>query len=234
MKDKLLPRKLFLTCVGVLIMGISVSASIYSGLGTDPCTCINLGISGKIGVPYWLCECIFNAILLLFPLIFSRKLIGFGTVTSMFFVGIVADMLRNTLYRAFLPARPVVWVHIVFMLAGALFLGIGASFYMAPSLGVSSYDSTPLIVKEHLPFEFRWIRVTYDVTAVIIGWLLGSAVGVGTVLVAFGLGPMIHFSPEKFKSVFCRRIPFPPGKSLFNEENVSEKFRKRFLFCNIE
>jgi uncharacterized membrane protein YczE len=196
----------------VLIMGISVSASIYSGLGTDPCTCINLGISGKIGVPYWLWQCIFNAILFLFPLIFSRKLIGFGTVVSMFFVGIVADMLRNTLYRAFLPAQPAVWVRIVFMLAGALFLGIGASFYMVPSLGVSPYDSIPLILKEHLPFEFRWIRVTYDVTAVIIGWLLGSAVGIGTVLVAFGLGPMIHFFARIIQKCFLLQDSTPAGQ----------------------
>ena len=212
MKDKLLPRKLFLTCVGVLIMGIGVSASIYSNLGTDPCTCINLGISGKTGVPYWLCQCISNAILLLFPLIFSRKLVGFGTVANMFFVGIIADTLRNTLYHSFLPAQPAIWTRIVFMLAGALILGIGASFYMVPSLGVSPYDSIPLILTEHLPFEFRWIRVAYDVTAVVIGWLLGSAVGVGTVLVAFGLGPMIHFFARKIQKRFLSSDSMPAGQ----------------------
>lgn len=207
-QDKLLPRKILLTSLGVLLMGIGVSASVYSGLGTDPCTCINLGVSRKIGMAFWQWQAIANIILLIFPLIFSRKLIGFGTVANMFFVGIIADAVRGTVYHAFLPAQPAnLEIRVCFMLAGAAVLGLGASFYMVPALGVAPYDSIPLILTEHLPFEFRWIRVAFDVTAVFIGWLLGSAVGAGTILVAFGLGPMIHYFGEKIRKKFFAQAP---------------------------
>ncbi|HEX3016592.1 MAG TPA: DUF6198 family protein [Caproicibacter sp.] len=203
LSDRLLWRKVLLTSVGIILMGIGVSASVYSGLGTDPCTCINLGISHKIGMEFWKWQCIANAIIFIIPLIFSRKMIGYGTVVNMFFVGIIADTVRGTVYHAFLPAQPAnLWVRVGFMLFGVLILGLGAAFYMIPSLGVAPYDSIPLILAEHLPIQFRWIRVAFDVTNLVIGWLLGSTIGVGTVLVAFCLGPMIHFFGEKIRKKF--------------------------------
>lgn len=214
-KDKLLPKKLSLTMIGVIIMGIAVSASVYSGLGTDPCTCINLGISHKIGMPFWLWQSIANLIIFIFPILFNRKLIGFGTVANMFFVGIIADALRSSVYHMFLPQQPASFgIRIGFMLAGVLLLCIGASFYMVAGLGVAPYDSIPLILTEHLHFRFHWIRMAYDITAVIVGWLLGSTVGIATVLIAFGLGPIIHCLGGKIKGRFLTPVPVPVGKNV--------------------
>lgn len=212
---RILPRRILLTSLGVLLMGAGVSASVYSGLGTDPCTCVNLGISRRIGMEFWKWQAVANLIVLIVPLIFSRKRIGFGTVANMFFVGIVADAMRGTVYRALLPAQPPnLGIRIAFMLAGAAILGLGASFYMVPELGVAPYDSIPLVLAEHLPFEFRWIRVAYDGTAVAAGWLLGSAVGAGTILIACGLGPMIQFFSGKIRKKFLAQLPGPAGRSV--------------------
>lgn len=192
MGDRLLWTKIALSLLGVVLIGTSVSALIYSGLGADPCSCMNLAAANLLGLPFWLFQIIINAVVLLFPLFLDRSLIGFGTVASMFLVGIIADALRASVYRFWLPAQPILALRIVFMLAGVFLLCIGAAFYTVAGLGVSAYDSIPLILTEKLNLNFRVIRIVYDMSAVAIGWALSGSIGIASILIAFGLGPMIH------------------------------------------
>ncbi len=208
--DRLLPKKFFFCTLGVVIMGFAVPAMVYSGLGADPCSCINLAIAQKTGLAFWQWSAIINSALFLFPLFLDRSLIGYGTIANMYLISIIADALRASFYRTFLPAQPsCMWVRIIFMAVGITMMGIGCAFYTVAGMGVAPYDSIPIIVSERSHINFRWVRMAYDSLFVVLSFVLGGAVGISTVLTAFFLGPVIQAVGSRIKAKYLT----PSGKS---------------------
>lgn len=212
MQKSQLLRKIFFTCIGVLMIGTGISLCVYAGYGTDPCTCLNLGISGRTGLPFWLWSLIFNALVLLLPAFLDRAMIGFGTVFNMVFCGIIADALRS-FYATFLPrtqAAPAA-LRIALLLIGTAVIYAGAAMYIIPGMGASPYDSIALLLAARTPVDFQWCRILCDASALLIGWLFGSTVGFGTVLLALSGGPLMKFFLALFRRTFFPDEPAIPG-----------------------
>lgn len=202
MKKDLIKR-VFMVCVGVFLLSYAVSLSVYANLGTDPATCLNLGISGKVHLSFGVWQLIFNCIVLVFTFIFSRHLIGIGTVINMVTIGFLVDFFNANCFWMF-PAHPNELLRIVIMAIGVVLISFGAALYIYPQLGVSPYDSVAFFLAERFHFQFRWCRIIWDVSAVLVGWLCGSVVGVGTVVTAFCIGPLI----KAFGDVLAKKFPF--------------------------
>ncbi|QEY35376.1 membrane protein [Caproiciproducens galactitolivorans] len=199
--DKTLIKRMAMVLIGTVIMTISISLSIYAGLGTDPCTCLVLGISRKLCRDFGFMLLIVNGIFLVLTFFFARNLIGFGTVINMSVIGLLVDHF-NRILSSFLPQEPELWLRLLCMALGVLILSFTAALYMYPQLGASPYDSVTLMVTKYSKKEFRWCRIACDTLSVLIGWLCGSTVGLGTVITAFCLGPFIKYFSEKLKKHF--------------------------------
>ena len=219
MKSKHLFRGVAVTVAGVALIGTGISFCVYAGYGTDPCTCLNLGVSGRTGLPFWLWSLIFNLAVLLLPVFLDRSMIGFGTVVNMTFAGIIADLLRSA-YKTFLPAAadagPV--LRVPMLLLGTVVLYLGGALYIVPELGISPYDSIALLLTAHTPVKFRWCRIAVDVTCLLLGWLLGSTIGAGTVLLALAGGPLMNFFIPRFQRTLfpdAAKSILPPGTARF-------------------
>ncbi len=200
--NKSLLKRIAMMCVGVFIMGFAISLSVYASLGTDPCTCLNLGVSGKIGMSFGTWQLLMNSTILVFTFVFSRHLIGIGTIVNMVSIGFLVDFF-NGIYAHILPSEPTILLRILFMLCSVVILAFTAALYIYPQLGVSPYDSIGFILADRTHIEFRWCRIFYDVLAVLIGYLCGSVVGVGTVITAFCMGPLIKY----FSDLIQRKFP---------------------------
>lgn len=195
-----------LVCAGVSVLGFGVSLIILANFGTDPYTCLNLGISGRLHISFGIWSSIINAAVLVFTFRFGRRMIGLGTIVNMTMVGILADVFRGLLKTVLPPALPMAG-RITLLLAGLLVFGVGVGLYIAPDFGFSPYDSVAYLLTNATHLDFRLCRIFTDCLCVLAGWLLGSTVGVGTVLTAFCTGPFIRF----FSGLFARR--FLPGLS---------------------
>ena len=195
-------KRIAMVCVGVFLMGFAISLSVYASLGTDPCTCMNLGVSAKLGISLGNWQLISNGIFLIFTLLFARHLIGFGTIVNMVAIGYLVDFFRG-IFAQILPSQPSVLIRIPIMLFSIVLLSFTAALYMYPKLGVSPYDSISFILTERTHIHFRWCRIFCDVLSVLIGYLCGSIVGVGTVITAFCLGPLINY----FIGLIARKFP---------------------------
>ena len=185
-------KRISMVCIGVLLLSFAVSLFIYANLGTDPASCMNLGISSKVGLSFGMWQLTFNCIVLVFTFIFARHFIGIGTVINMVSIGFLADFFNVVLSRI-LPSHPSVFLRIIIMIFALILISFAAALYIYPQLGISPYDSVAFIFAERLHIQFRWCRIVWDVSAVLIGWLCGSVVGVGTVATAFCLGPLIKY-----------------------------------------
>ena len=99
-------------------------------------------------------------------------------------------------------------------LLGFLFLCFGSSLYMTADLGVSTYDAVALILSEKFRVgRFQYVRIATDTVCIALGialFLLSggtfadvtSFIGIGTILTAFCMGPLIHFFNEKIAQKF--------------------------------
>lgn len=190
-----------MVCIGTFIMGFAVSLSVYAGLGTDPCTCMNTGLSHIFGMSFGMWQLIMNSIVLSFTFFFARSKIGFGTIVNMVAIGFLVDFFSG-LFSLFLPQNPSLALRIVFMLCGVVILSFNAALYMYPNLGVSPYDSIGFMLVNCFHIQYRWCRISYDVLSVVIGWLFGGAVGVGTVITAFCIGPLIKIFGDLIQKKF--------------------------------
>lgn len=202
------PKRIGMMLLGILLIGMCVASYRMSGFGVDAYSCMNLGISGFLGMSFGSWQVIMNAVLLIVVWFTKRECIGPGTVVNMVGVGYTADFLCwLCLEQAGLPVT--MPLRILLLLAGTLFAALGCAFYMTADMGISPYDSAPLIITKYATdkISFRLARVMSDVAVIAIGivfCLLGhgniwTIVGLGTVVNACCNGPLIQFFRERIE-----------------------------------
>ncbi len=200
---KNLKRRMFVLIAGVVMMGLAVAVLDRVGWGADMYSTFNLGVSRRIGMSFGTWQMILNAVMLAFVLWRSPRLIGVGTLANMFLVGYSADLFSFLMDALGLhpEALETAGKIAVFVPAIALFL-VAAAFYMVVDLGTAPYDSMPLLI--HDTFKkpsFMVTRMLWDVSFILLGLLVGADVGVVTVAIAFGLGPVIRAVADRFKTM---------------------------------
>lgn len=135
-----------------------------------------------------------GAVYFIFQLIFLRKTVGLGTVFNVLFVGWFTDLFL-ALLNSILPDPPVA-VRVLYLVIGLIIISLGVSMYQTSDLGVGPYDALAMILDDRLPLKYFWCRIMTDgfcaAAAVVLGGF-GTLVGIGSLLSAFGLGPIISF-----------------------------------------
>ena len=202
-------KRVVIMLLAVAFIGFALSLLVRANMGTDSCSCMNLGISSKLGIRFGVMQLIINIVMLIILIFVDKSLIGIGTIGNMVIVGFAADFFKE-IYSRYFPGHDAMWVSVLLMLAGTVLLSIGVSLYFSSNLGVAPYDSLAFIMNKKTKIPFKWCRVSIDVTALVIGWMLGSAVGVGTIVIALTLGPQItffneHMSAKVFRNCNCEK-----------------------------
>lgn len=180
--------------IGVGVLGFSIFLLRLADFGTDPFTTMNLGISSFLGGSFGHLQLIVNIILAVLVAFVSLKYIGIGTIVNMVFVGYVSDFfmkLFTTIYGGSLS----LFMRIILLIIGIIVCGLGVTMYMHSDMGVAPYDAIPDIIemKTGKRVSFQVARVGLDILTVLIGFLFGATVGIGTVITAFFMGPLIQF-----------------------------------------
>ena len=186
-------KKIAAVLIAVITMGFTLSLLVRVNMGTDPCTSMNLGISDKLNLSLGNWQVIFNFILLLFVLRFDYTKIGIGTFANMILVGYSLDFF-SWVWNQVLPqdAFASMWVRVTILFPALAVFIFAAAVYMAVDLGTAPYDALSFIISNsQSKVSFRVFRIIWDVSAATIGFLLGSTVGVVTVLMSVALGPAI-------------------------------------------
>ena len=127
--------------------------------------------------------------------VLQRRYIGFATLINLFLTGVAADTMHGLL--DFLLPDPAFGTCCLLMAFNILLMSLGASLYYVANLGVSAYDAVALMASEcyHLA-SFRVCRVVTDVFCVTVGFFLAADVGLGTVITAFFMGPVVQWFTE--------------------------------------
>jgi uncharacterized membrane protein YczE len=172
--------------LGLVLYGISDGLLLAGGLGADPWDVFSQGLSRSIGLGIGTWTIIVGAIVLLvwIPL---RQRPGLGTLANVIVIGLVVN--------EFLSLVPVVHgmaLRIIVMLSAVVLNGFATATYIGARFGPGPRDGlmTGWAARGH---SLRLGRTTIEATALIGGWLLGGTVGVGTLIYAVSIGPLVHW-----------------------------------------
>ena len=173
------------------------------------------GLDALIPIEFGTLYVIVNAVLLIFTLIFDRKNIGIATAINLFLLGYITEFTMKML-AIWVPA-PALWVRWVFLLVAIVVICFGSALYMTANLGVSTYDAVAIVLSGKWKLgQFRFVRIACDLVCVIIGCALflvagGSwkeiptIAGIGTIITAFFMGPLIDWFNRKVAIPFLEK-----------------------------
>ena len=210
--DNFVPR-LIMTIAGVLLCSLAVGFFKCSRFGVDPFQCFSWGLWGKIAymLPFGTFYIIVNAALLIVDLFLDKHYIGIATFINLFLTGYIVSFSESVISH-FCP-EPSFAVRCVFLVIGILIICFAASLYMTSDLGVSTYDAIPIIISNRTKWQFRFVRIGTDIICVLIGTICvflgakdGQYPGVGTIIAAFFMGPLVDFFNRKFSRPFLAKF----------------------------
>jgi uncharacterized membrane protein YczE len=190
-----------LLVVGLVIFGIGEALMIASSVGVSPWTVLAQGITNITGWSVGLATFVVSFIVLLVwvPL---RQTPGIGTVLNIIIISVVLD-----LALPFLPQFESLTLRVAEAAVGVIVTGIGGGIYLIANLGPGPRDGLMTGLQRLTGFPIAGVRSAIEISAVLLGWLLGGVVGVGTMLYAFGIGPCVAASMYMLLKAFGDELP---------------------------
>lgn len=172
--------------IGLCCYGFSMAMMVRAGLGLDPWDVFHQGLSLHTPMTIGMASAVVGVVVLLawIPL---RNRPGIGTVANVIVIAITVDA-----GLAVLPAPQSLPVRVALMLGAVLLNAVATVLYVGAGLGPGPRDGlmTGMVVRTGL--SVRLVRTGIEATVLSLGWLLGGSVGVGTVIYAFGIGPLVQ------------------------------------------
>ncbi|UGT39837.1 hypothetical protein LTV02_27770 [Nocardia yamanashiensis] len=182
----MLLRRLLALYAGLWLYGFSMAVMLRAALGLDPWDVFHQGVTAHVPLSFGTVVAITGALVLLawIPL---RQWPGLGTVSNVIVIGISVDV-----GIWMLPELENLPLRVGAMLAAVLLNAIATVLYIGAGMGPGPRDGlmTGLVRRTGRPVWL--IRTGLEATVLAIGFLLGGSVGIGTLVYAFGIGPLIQ------------------------------------------
>lgn len=192
------PKRFVAMFIGNAILALGIAIFKYAGLGNDPFTAMAFATSDFVGVPYPPFLICINIVFFTIEFIFGRKYIGVGTIVNAVLLGYMVDFFYKIMEAFSLPPSAFI-VQLPVMILGVLVTGLGVSFYQTSDAGISPFDSMSIIMTERIKkIPYFWNRVFTDACCALVCFLCGGLLGLGTLVCAFCLGPVVHFFNKHF------------------------------------
>jgi uncharacterized membrane protein YczE len=179
-------RRLAQLYAGLVLYGASMALQIRAGLGLDPWDVFHQGIAERSGLSFGTVVIVVGALVLLawIPL---RQRPGFGTVSNVVVIGLAVDAAL-----ARLPHAGSLPVAVAMVAAGVGLNGLAGAAYIGAGLGPGPRDGLMTGLVRRTGRSVRLVRTSLELTVLAAGAALGGTVGIGTVVYALAIGPIVH------------------------------------------
>jgi uncharacterized membrane protein YczE len=180
------PRRLVQLYAGLIVFAFGEVLILRAALGVIPWDVFHQGLVNHFGLTIGQWSIIVGALVLLMwiPL---REKPGLGTVSNVFVIGFFVDV-----FLGVVPAPDALWLRIAFLVAGIVINGVATAAYIGALLGPGPRDGLMTGLVRRTGGSVRVVRTSIEVVVVIVGWLLGGNLGLGTVAFALLIGPVVH------------------------------------------
>lgn len=176
--------------LGVLILGLALFGTgeallVVAALGNGPWTVFAQGLTVHTPMSIGLATFVLSVIVLLLwiPL---RERPGLGTIANAVIIAVALQIGVQVI-----PSPSALWLRLLFVIGGIALIGLGSGLYLTTNLGPGPRDGWMTGLHVRFGWPVARVRTGIEVSVVVIGWLLGGTVGLGTVLFALFVGPSV-------------------------------------------
>lgn len=187
---------------GLILYGVSMGFIVRGALGLDPWDVFHQGLITHLPISFGTVTVIVGiAVLLLWiPL---RQLPGLGTIANALVIGPVVD-----LALWLLPQPQGIGIRVAMLIGGIVLNGLAGGLYIGAQLGPGPRDGLMTGLAARTGCSIRIIRTSIEITVLIVGFALGGGLGIGTLLYALTIGPLVQF----FLRHLTVRLSTPPDR----------------------
>ena len=188
---------------GLIVFSFGVHLTIFANIGLAPWDCLGMGIANHTPLNYGMSMTLIAVTVLIIDILLKER-IGFGTIIDAFLTGSFIQVFN---YLNPFPENQNIWLGIGIMLAGFVFMALGMWIYMSSKQCCGPRDALLVGLGKRLKkIPIGIVEVMLWAVVLLIGYLLGGPVGIGTLISTFGAGlvmqlvyTIIKFEPRKLK-----------------------------------
>lgn len=188
--------------VGLFCFALAISVMLEAKIGLDPWSTFHQGLSGQVGLSFGRITQMVGLVLLVASWVALGMRPGVGTVFNMGVIGPWIDLLRTL---DWLPRFAGGVQGVAQFVSGLALIGFASGMYIGARLGAGPRDAFVLGLSRRFGWSIRVTRIVLELGVLTAGYLLGGKVGLGTVLFALLMGPLMQLSLRLFR--FEHRAP---------------------------
>ena len=177
---------------GLWLFAAGVVLGLRAGLGVAPWDVLHDGIRQVTPLSFGIATVLVGVVLVAVALAAGIRP-GPGTLANMLAIGLFADAMLATGIAGDLDARPLP-LRLLAVAGGVGLVALGTALYIGAGLGSGPRDSLMLALSARTGVRVGVVRALIEGSVLVVGWLLGGAAGVGTVLYAFEIGPAVELA----------------------------------------
>ena len=172
---------------GLLMAGFSIGLMVEARLGLDPWNVMHEGLTHLLPLSFGMVTVVSGLVVLLLWVPLHQPL-GVGTVVNAVLVGLLVDVALWAL-----PTPGSLALRAAFLVVGVVLCAASGAIYLGSHLGPGPRDGLMTGLVTRTGRSVRLVRTSLELTVLLVGFLIGGTVGVGTVLFAVAVGPLIQF-----------------------------------------
>jgi len=181
-----LTRRLIQLNAGLVLFGVGIGLMLRSGLGVPPWDVLHQGLAVQFGLTIGLWSVIVSFLLLILWLPLKERF-GIGTILNAVVVGLMIDVTAELV-----PEAEALHIRGLMLVAGILLVGLASGLYIGSNFGPGPRDGLMTGIARR-GLSIRLTRSIIEVVVLVSGWLLGGSFGIGTLVFAFLIGPLVQF-----------------------------------------
>ena len=180
--------------IGFLLYGLAIALIVRANLGTGTWLVLEVALANILGIKIGTMTVYMGFLILIIALVL-REQVGWGTLGNILSIG---PWLNLSLDLISTPKNNLA-LQIAMFLLGVLIQGVATAVYINVDAGAGPRDSLMLAIQRTTGVSLRLARGAIEIVVVLIGWLLGGPLGLGTVIFALLIGPSVQWAFKLFK-----------------------------------
>ncbi|HKM95179.1 MAG TPA: hypothetical protein VJY99_00480 [Buttiauxella sp.] len=194
-------RRLLQLYTGLVLYGVSTAMFVRANLGADPWNVFHLGVARIFSLNIGMVMIVVGALVLLLWIPLRQKP-GLGTISNVIVLGLAADAAL-----ALMPPIESMVMRSILLLAAIFVNAIATGMYIGAGFGSGPRDGLMTGINARTGWSVRSVRTAIELTVLLVGWLMGGTFGVGTVLYALAIGPLIQLCLPWFSIRSSQKTP---------------------------
>ena len=181
--------------IGLMVLALGISLTIKGKfLGIGPWDVFHYGLFSKFGFTIGTWSIISGLLLLFISSVFNKAWPRIGSFLNMMLLGLFID-----LFNWLIPSIDNLVAATIAFIIGVGLMGYGIGLYVSADFGAGPRDSFMILIVDKTGWSIPLVRNGIEIIVFLVGWMLGGPVGIGTLFIAFGLGPILGYSIPQCK-----------------------------------